>query len=92
LALVLDLARLGDTLAWWRQTQDALHQAEAARDAAAALRAWHSAGAPAGPRPVAAATMPADPAPLQRPETGQEPTTRRRPHGPMSTQEVEVRT
>jgi hypothetical protein len=78
LALVLDLARLGDTLAWWRQTQDAWHQAEAARDAAAALRAWHAAGAPAVPRPVAAATMPADPAPLQRPETGQEPTTRRR--------------
>jgi hypothetical protein len=78
LALVLDLARLGDTLAWWRQTQDAWRQAEAARDAAAALRAWHAAGAPAVPRPVAAATMPADPAPLQRPETGQEPTTRRR--------------
>jgi hypothetical protein len=78
LALVLDLARLGDTLAWWRQTQDAWRQAEAARDAAAALRAWHAAGAPAVPRPVAAATVPADPAALQRPETGQEPTTRRR--------------
>ena len=37
LALVLDLARLGDTLAW-RRSQDAWHQAEAARDAAEALR------------------------------------------------------
>jgi hypothetical protein len=27
LGLVLDLARLGDALAWWRQTQNARHQA-----------------------------------------------------------------
>jgi hypothetical protein len=42
LALVLDLARLGDTLAWWRDSKSAWHQAEAARDAAAALRTWHA--------------------------------------------------
>jgi hypothetical protein len=44
LALVLDLARLGDTLAWWRQAQDRWHQADAAREAAHTLRAWHAAG------------------------------------------------
>ena len=78
LALVLDLARLGDTLAWWRRAQDAWHQAEAAREAAAALRAWHAAGAPAAPRPVAAATVPTDSAPPQRPAAGDQATTRRR--------------
>jgi hypothetical protein len=65
LALVLDLARLGETLAWWRQSTDAWHQAQAAREAAAALRAWHDAGAPAGPRPATATTVPADPAKQQ---------------------------
>ncbi len=38
LALVMDLARLGDTLEHLRQAQQRLHQATAARDAAAALR------------------------------------------------------
>ena len=78
LALVLDLARLGDTLAWWRRAQDAWHQAEAAREAAAALRAWHANGAPAAPRPVAAATVPSDSAPQQHLATGEQTTTRRR--------------
>jgi hypothetical protein len=78
LALILDLARLGDTLAWWRRAQDAWHQAEAARDAATALRAWHATGAPAAPRPVAAATVPTDPAPQQQPTTGEQTTMRRR--------------
>jgi hypothetical protein len=77
LVLILDLAQLGDTLAWWRQAQDAWHQAEAARETAAALRAWHAAGAPAAPRPVAAATVPTDSAPQQRPATGEQTTTRR---------------
>jgi hypothetical protein len=53
LALIMDLARLGDTLNWWRRSEDAWHQAEAAQEAAAALRAWHAAGATATPRPVA---------------------------------------
>jgi hypothetical protein len=78
LALVLDLARLGDTLAWWRQGQDAWHQADAARQAAAALRAWHTTGAPAAPRPAAAATVPTDSVPQQRPAAGEQTTTRRR--------------
>jgi hypothetical protein len=38
LRLVLDLAALGDTLAHLRDAQQRLHQAQAARDAAAALR------------------------------------------------------
>jgi len=78
LALVLDLARLGDTLAWWRRAQDAWHQADAAREAAAALRAWHATGAPAAPRPVATATVPTDSMPQQRPGTGVQTTIRRR--------------
>jgi MobA/VirD2-like, nuclease domain len=78
LALILDLARLGDTLAWWRRAQDAWHQAEAAREAATALRAWHAAGVPAAPRPVATATVPTDSAPQQQPVTGEQTTIRRR--------------
>jgi hypothetical protein len=78
LALVLDLARLGDTLAGWRQAQDAWHQAEAAREAATALRAWHTAGVPAAPRPVAAGTVPAESGPQQRPATGEPASARRR--------------
>jgi hypothetical protein len=78
LALVLDLARLGDALAWWRQAQDAWHQAEAARDAAAALRAWHAAGVPVAPRPVAAHIVPTDAAPKRHPADGEQSTTRRR--------------
>jgi hypothetical protein len=38
LALVLDLARLSDTLAWLREAQQRYHQAQAARQAAAMLR------------------------------------------------------
>jgi hypothetical protein len=77
LTLVLDLARLGDTLAWWRRSQDAWHQAEAARGAAAALRAWHSTGMPSAPHPVSVATITPDTAP--RPTTTEDqPTTRRR--------------
>jgi hypothetical protein len=78
LALVLDLARLGDTLAWWRRAQDAWHQAEAARDAAAALRAWHATGAPATPRPVATTTVPTDTDPQQGSAATDQTTTRRR--------------
>jgi hypothetical protein len=78
LALVLDLARMGDTLNWWRLSQDAWHQAEAARDAAAALRAWHSAGAPATPRPVAAAEVPTDAAAPPQPAADKHAMTRRR--------------
>lgn len=44
LVLILDLARLGDTLAWLRETQQRLHQAEAARHAAAMLRATADSG------------------------------------------------
>jgi hypothetical protein len=78
LALVGDLARLGDTLDWWRRSQDAWHQAEAARDAAAALRTWHATGVPATPRPVATATVPADPAAPQQPAVDKQTTIRRR--------------
>jgi hypothetical protein len=78
LALVLDLARLGDTLAWWRQAQDAWHQAEAAREAATLLRAWHGTGAPAGPRPVATATVATDAGPQHEPAAAQEDPARRR--------------
>jgi hypothetical protein len=74
LGLVLDLARLGDTLASWRHTQDAWHQAEAARDAAGALRAWHAIGVPAATHHATTATVPAD----SVPEQPQETTTRRR--------------
>jgi hypothetical protein len=38
LALVLDLARFADTLAWLRDVQQRWHQAEAARQAATLLR------------------------------------------------------
>jgi hypothetical protein len=78
LALVLDLARLGDTLDWWRRSQDAWHQAEAAREAAAAMRAWHAAGVPAASHPVATATVPADPAAPQQPAAYKQTTIRRR--------------
>jgi hypothetical protein len=78
LALVLDLARLGDALDWWRRSQGAWHQAEAAREAAAALRAWHVTGAPTAPRPVATATVPTDTAPQQKPAAGEQATTGRR--------------
>jgi MobA/VirD2-like, nuclease domain len=78
LALVLDLARLGDTLAWWRRSQDAWHQAEAARDAAEALRAWHATGAPATPRPAATATVPTDTTPPQQQTAAAEQATARR--------------
>jgi hypothetical protein len=78
LALVLDLARLGDTLDWWRRSQDAWHQAGAARDAAAALRAWLATGAPAAPRPVTAATVPTDTPPQQTAAAGQATSRRRR--------------
>ena len=77
LALVLDLARLGDTLDWWRRSQDAWHQAEAARDAAAVLRAWQAAGVPATPRPVATAEIPTYPAAPQQPAADKQTTTRR---------------
>ena len=79
LALVLDLARLGDTLAWLRRSQDAWHQADAAREAAAALRAWHTTGAPATPRPVATTTtVPTDTVPQQGSAAADRSTTRRR--------------
>jgi len=78
LALVLDLARLAETLDWWRRSQDAWHQAEAARDAAAALRAWHAAGVPATVRPVATAEVPADASAPQQPAADKQETTRRR--------------
>ncbi len=66
LALVLDLARLGDTLAWLREVQQRWHQAEAARQAAAALRATVTSGA----RPVTAVVT-APPTPLSSMEGGQ---------------------
>ena len=67
LALVVDLARLGDTLACWRQAQDRWHQAEAAREAAQALRVWHAGGVRPGPRPVAPPlVVAAEPAPEQQ--------------------------
>jgi hypothetical protein len=78
LALVLDLARLGDTLDWWRRSRDAWHQAEAARDAAAALRAWHATGVPAAPRPVAMTEVPSDAAAPEQPAADQQTATRRR--------------
>jgi hypothetical protein len=77
LALVLDLARLGDTLASWRDSKGAWHQAEAARDAAAALRTWHATGAPATPRPVATTTVANDTA-RQQPVAAADRTTGRR--------------
>ncbi|GGM24127.1 relaxase [Dactylosporangium sucinum] len=58
LALVLDLARLADTLEELRTAQQRLHQAEAARAAAAALRAAADVGRPvvtAPPIPTATA-------------------------------------
>jgi hypothetical protein len=78
LALVLDLARLGDTLDWWRRSQDAWHQAETARDAAAALRAWHATGVPATRRPAATVEVPTDPVAPQQPTDTQTTTRRRR--------------
>ena len=80
LALVLELARLGDTLAWWRQAQERWHQAEAAREAAHTLRAWHAAGVRPSPRPVAPPpVVTAEPVPEQQlVMVGPDPTTRRR--------------
>jgi hypothetical protein len=57
LALVLDLARLADTLEELRAAQQRLHQADAARTAAAWLRAAADVGRrPATPPPIPAAT------------------------------------
>jgi hypothetical protein len=78
LALVLDLARFGDTLDWWRRSQDAWHQAEAARDTASALRAWHAVGVPAMSRPVVTATVPTDAVAQQQPAADKQATARRR--------------
>jgi hypothetical protein len=79
LALVLDLARFGDTLAWWRHAQDRWHQAEAARVAAHALRAWHAAGVRPGPGQVAPPPVVAnEPLPEQQGTHSSDSTTRRR--------------
>ena len=59
LKLVLELARLGDTLAWLREAQQRLHQAQAARTAAALLRAQAAEG---GTRPAASTLTPTPPA------------------------------
>ena len=58
LALVMDLARLADTLEQLRQAQQRLHQAEAARDAAKALRL-----VAAGSRPLVTAASIRTPTP-----------------------------
>jgi hypothetical protein len=54
LALVLDMSRLGDTLAHLRDVQGRWHQAEAARQSAELLRTWHTDGIHPGavPAPV----------------------------------------
>ncbi len=58
LALVMDMARLADTLEELRRAQQRLHQADAARQAAAALRAAAAGGAPPGPGPATAVQLP----------------------------------
>ena len=54
LALVLDMSRLGDTLARLRDVQGRWHQAEAARQSAELLRAWHADGTHPGAVPLTA--------------------------------------
>jgi hypothetical protein len=54
LALVLDMSRLGDTLAQLRDVQGRWHQAEAARQSAELLRAWHTDGIHPGAVPAPA--------------------------------------
>jgi hypothetical protein len=87
LALVLKLARLGDTLAWLREAQQRFHQAEAARAAADQLRQIAGSGrlvtplvtAPPTPTPRLDPEPPLGPDPLIQPERGGHP---RRDHGP----------
>ena len=58
LALVMDLARLADTLEELRRAQQRLHQADAARQTAAALRAAANGGAKPSAAPVTAVQLP----------------------------------
>jgi hypothetical protein len=54
LALVMDMSRLGDTLAQLRDVQGRWHQAEAAQQSAELLRAWHADGTHPGAVPLTA--------------------------------------
>jgi len=78
LALVLDLARFGDTLARLRDVQQRWHQAEDARHAATMLRTTAEGGrlsAPAAPVPAPTAAVDGG-----RPTTPTAPGTAREPH------------
>ena len=75
LALLLDLARLSDTLAILRDGQNRFHQAEAARAAAATLRAAADNGGRLGPvTPPLPADLTAQP-PIPDPDTNRPATT-----------------